>query len=98
MPNITYEQFVAWCKYWNYTIDEGFRAVCFASNITGQNFANHYDYAKKVSNDGNHSDEFKAITETFKKDALRLSVLYNDLTTKVFNMLEKHDEEAKEIN
>lgn len=93
MGNITYEQFVAWCKHWNYTVEEGFRAMCFSANIVGQYFGNCNDYAKEVSNK-HHSDAFKRIVEENKENAILLSTLYNRLESEVFNMLEKHDEEA----
>ena len=48
MNNITYEQFEGWCKHWNYTTDEGFRAMCFVANIIGQNYGNCLEDAKKV--------------------------------------------------
>ena len=94
MYNITYEQFEFWCKHWNMTIEEGYRAICFTSNIVNQNFANHSDYADKVSND-NHSDIFKKIVDKSKEDAIILKLFYDNLESEVFNMLEKHD---KKIN
>ena len=93
MGNITYEQFVAWCKYWNYTVEEGFRAMCFSANIVGQYFVNCNDYAKEVTNN-HHSDSFRHIVEENKENAILLSTLYNRLEREVFDMLEKHDEEA----
>lgn len=93
MGNITYEQFVAWCKHWNYTVEEGFRAMCFSANIVGQYFGNCNDYAKEVANN-HYSDAFKRIVEENKENAILLSTLYNRLESEVFNMLEKHDKEA----
>lgn len=92
MKDITYEQFADWCKYWNYTIDEGHKAMCFTSNIINQHFGNCIDYADKVSNDDSHSDAFKTLVGTFKDDAMVLSILYGKLEFEIFNMLEKHDE------
>lgn len=94
MRNITYEQFESWCKYWNMTTDEGHRAMCFTANIIGQNVANRFDYANKISNDDNHSDAFKNLVKKFKDDAMILSSLYGNLDSAVFEMLEKHDKEA----
>ena len=93
MGNITYEQFEFWCKHWNMTIEEGYRAMCFTWNIVNQNFANRFEYANKVSND-NHSDALKKIVEKTKEDATILKVFYGSLESEVFNMLEKHDKEA----
>lgn len=93
MGNVTYEQFEFWCKHWNMTIDEGYRAMCFTWNIINQNFTNHFEYVNKVCND-NHSDAFKKIVEKSKEDATILKVFYGSLESEVFNMLEKHDEEA----
>ena len=94
MGTITYEQFVAWCKHWNYTIEEGFKAMCFSANIVGQYFGNCNDYAKEAINN-HHSDVFKGIVTKNLKDATLLSDLYNRLESEVFNMLEKHHEESK---
>lgn len=95
MGNITYEQFVLWCKHWDMTIDEGFRAMCFTANIIGQNFANCIEYTNKVSNDTNHSDAFKSLVEKLKNDALILSTLYSSLNTSVFKMLEENDTKSE---
>lgn len=92
MVNMTYEQFEFWCKHWNMTIEEGYRAMCFTQNIVNQNFANRFEYANKVSND-NHSDTFKKIVDKSKEDAIILKVFYGNLESEVFNMLEKHDKE-----
>lgn len=89
MGNITYEQFVNWCKHWNYTIDEGYKAMCFVANIIGQHCGNCVDYAN-----GNHSNTFKSIVETKKENAIQLLLLYGRLDSSVFEMLEKHDKEA----
>lgn len=94
MYNITYEQFEFWCKHWNMTIDEGNEAMCFAANIISQNLANCVDYVNKISNDDNHSDAFKNLVEKFKNDAIYLSIFYGNLNNAIFEMLEKHDEEA----
>lgn len=92
MGNMTYEQFEFWCKHWNMTIEEGYRAMCFTWNIVNQNFANCFEYANKVSND-NHSDAFKKLVEKNKEDATILKVFYGSLENEVFNMLKKHDKE-----
>jgi hypothetical protein len=95
MNNITYEQFEGWCKHWNYTTDEGFRAMCFVANIIGQNYGNCLDDAKKVADSNNHSDAFKKIVETRKDNAVTLLDYYGRLESSIFDMLEKHDENAK---
>ena len=94
MGTITYEQFEAWCKHWNYTIEEGFRAMCFTANIVGQYFGNCNDYAKETAN-SSHSDAFIKIVATNKENAILLSTLYNRLESEVFMMLEKHDKQNK---
>lgn len=91
--NMTYEQFEHWCKKCNYTIEEGFRAMCFVGNIIGQNFGNHIDYANQISNNNNHSDAFKSIVEKSKEDATLLLTLYGKMDNMIFEMLEKHDKE-----
>lgn len=93
MEKFTYEQFEFWCKHWNMTIEEGYRAMCFTWNIVHQNFVNCFEYANKVSND-NHSDTFKKLVEKTKEDATILKVFYDSLESEVFNMLDKHDKEA----
>lgn len=95
MGNMTYEQFVYWCEYWHYTIEEGYRAMCFTANIIGQHFGNRVDYANKISNDDNSSDAFKTLVETLKDDAMLLSILYGKLDSMVFEMLEKHENNNK---
>jgi len=90
MGAITYEQFIAWCKHWNYTVEEGFKAMCFSANIVGQYFGNCNDYATEVTN-SNHSDAFKRLVSTFREDAVLLSTLYNKLESEVFTMLEKNE-------
>ena len=93
MDNMTYEQFEFWCKHWNMTIEEGYRAMCFTWNIVNQNFVNRFEYANKVSEDNRHSDAFKNIVKKSKEDAAILRVFYSSLESEVFNMLEKHDKE-----
>lgn len=93
MCDITYEQFEFWCKHWNMTTEEGFKAMCFTANIIGQNFGNCVDYAHKVSDDDSHSDAFKKVAKKFKDDAIILSTLYGRLDNMVYDMLEKHDKE-----
>lgn len=91
MGNVTYEQFVAWCKHWNYTTDEGFKAMCFVSNILGQYCGNCRNYVKETSINDKHSDVFKKLVEAKNEDAIRLLFLYNELHNAVFEMLEKHE-------
>lgn len=90
MPIVSYDEFVAWCKYWDYTIEEGFRAMCFSANIVGQHFGNCFDYEKKVLHDG-CSDALKKIVKKEKDDAILLLSLYNNLERTVYNMLEEHE-------
>lgn len=93
MDNMTYEQFEFWCKHWNMTIEEGYRAMCFTWNIVNQNFVNRFEYANKVSEDNRHSDAFKNIVKKSKEDATILKVFYGSLESEVFKMLKKHDKE-----
>ena len=92
MENITYEQFVSLCKYWSYTVEDGYKAMCFVVNILGQHYGNYVDYAKEISHDDKHSDVFKRLVEKSRDDAMLLYTLYCQLNNAVFNMLEKHDE------
>ena len=91
MGNMTYEQFEFWCKHWNMTVEEGYKAMCFTWNIINQNFVNRLEYANKVSN-GNYSEAFKEIVDKSKEDATILKIFYGNLDTEVFNMLEEHFE------
>lgn len=92
MGQITYEQFLDWCKYWGYTIEEGFTAMCFAGNIIEQYCGNCVDYARET-NHSNHSDAFKRLAEENKKDSMYLALFYNRLNSAIHNMLEEHDKE-----
>lgn len=94
MKTITYEQFEFWCKHWNMTIDEGYRAMCFTANIIGQNLANCYEYENKISNN-NHSDAFKKLIKKYKEDAILLKLFYGNLENAVFEILENYNDEAK---
>lgn len=94
MQNISYEQFEAWCKHWNYTIEEGFRAMCFTSNVIGQYYGNYVDYAKGITNNDNYSDAFKSLIETKKEDMVRLVIIYEELNKTIFEMLERHEKES----
>ena len=94
MSNMTYEQFEFWCKHWNMTIEEGYRAMCFTWNIINQNLTNCFEYVNKISEENNRSDAFKKIVEKSKEDATILKVFYDSLESEIFNMLEKHDEET----
>lgn len=93
MQNVTYEQFMAWCKHWGYTEEEGYKAMCFTSNIIGQYFGNCANYVKHVNNDESHSysKAFKEHVEKKKNDANHLYLLYETLNTAVFDMLEEHE-------
>lgn len=66
MRSITYEQFADWCKRWNYTINEGYKAMCFTSNIIGQYYGNCVDYEKEISHKDYPSTEFKKFVEAKK--------------------------------
>lgn len=92
MGQITYEQFLDWCKYWGYTIEEGFTAMCFAGNIIGQYYGNCVDYARET-NHSNHSDAFKSLAEKNKEEAMWLTLFYSRLENAIYNMLEKHNKE-----
>lgn len=98
MGNMTYEQFEHWCKYWNLTIEEGYKAICFTANLIGQNLDNWKTYADDVYNE-NHTDAFKDLIKKIKDDAIILLVLFNKFESNMFSMLDKHDkEQAKESN
>ena len=91
MGDMTYEQFKSWCEHWNYTVDDGFKAMCFVANVLGQNFSNHADAVAKAENDPYHSDAFLSMVKSFRDDAFTLSNLYNKLESNIYVMLEKHD-------
>ena len=95
MSGITYEQFMNWCKHWNYTTEEGFRAMCFVANIVNQNFSNYSDYCAVVENNEQRSEAFKKLVTGQKDSALILSTLYNQLENNVYLMLEQHDSEEE---
>lgn len=97
LKNITYEQFMRWCKHWNYTEEEGYKAMCFTMNIIGQNFGNHFDYKRQVFNEGNHSDMFKKLVEKNMHDALTLLNLAGSLDNAVHKMLDDHEKEVSQM-
>lgn len=90
MGNITYEQFIGWCKYWNYTEDEGYKAMCFVESIVCTFSGNCLNYAKEISN-GTHSDAFKNLVRKREEGVANMALLYRDLNTAVFKMLEDHE-------
>lgn len=94
MRNITYEQFKGWCEHWNYTIEEGFTAMCFVANILGQNAANHLEYSKTVETDSGISEAFKDIVKSWEADAIELSSSYNKLENGIYRMLEEDSKAA----
>lgn len=96
MTNITYEQFKSWCEYWKISINDGYKALCFASSIIKQNTTNYFNYADKVCNDESHSDDFKSLVETWKERSLNLSLSYSELNSSIFNMLQEYDEESNQ--
>lgn len=83
---VSHDEFVAWCKHWNYTTEEGYRAMCFTANIIGQYYGNCIDEEKK-----SHSDAFKKFIKKEKDDAMLLLSLYGKLDRLVFEMLEEHE-------
>lgn len=85
---ISYNEFVSWCKHWNYTTEEGYKAMCFTANIIGQYYGNCIDEEKK-----SHSDAFKKFIKKEKDDAMLLLSLYGKLDGLVFDMLEEHEKE-----
>ena len=83
---VSYDEFVAWCKHWNYSTDEGYKAMCFTANIIGQYYGNCIDEENKT-----HSDAFKKFIKKEKDDAMLLLSLYGKLDRLVFDMLEEHE-------
>lgn len=94
MGNMTYEQFEHWCKQYNYTIEEGYRAMCFVKNVITQNFANRTNYMHKVCADNENDDMIKDLVKKLSDDSALLSVFYKNLNTMIFDMLKKHYEET----
>ena len=90
MIQITYEQFVAWCKHWNYTIDEAYKAMCFTSNIIGQYFINCIDRDKEE-----HSEAYAKLIKKEKESATTLVCDYGKLNNAVFEMLKQHTDNVK---
>lgn len=90
MGTITYEQFVEWCNRWGYSIEEGFKAMCFTANIVDQKCRNCIDYAIEE-----HSEAFKQFAEKERDDAVLLLKIYSQLEIQVFNMLEMHEKEVQ---
>ena len=97
MNNITYEQFEFWCKHMNMSIEEGYKAMAFTSLIINQNMTNRHDHARKILNDGSHTDQFKKLIETLNNEAIALKISYDNLETSVYNMIDDHDKNNKEV-
>lgn len=95
MSGITYEQFLNWCEYWNYTTEEGFKAMCFAANLVGQNFSNYSDYYAAVENNIQSSEAFKKLVMGQRDSALILSTLYSQLKSNVYQILKQHDSKGE---
>ena len=91
MNDLTYEQFEEWCKYWGFTINEGFKAMCFTANIIGQNLNNTLEAQTKAENDPYMSDAFKKLVKQQHTEAINLSTFYNKLDSHIYSMLEKHE-------
>lgn len=90
--NITYEQFESSCKKYEMTINEGYRAICFASSIINQKLSNTAVYSHEINTNPKYSDEFKRLVKKWKENAIRLSVDFSQLDSEIYNMLEKHDD------
>lgn len=95
MRSITYEQFADLCKRWNYTIDEGYGAICFVSDIISQYCINCTNYEKEISNKDYSSTAFNNFVKTKKENVLNLVNLYGKLDNIILGMLEDYDEENK---
>lgn len=93
MGNMTYEQFAAWCEHWGYTVDEGYKAMCFVHNILGQHFNNKTEYVCKCEERG-YSEALLSLAKASKDKAISLYSSFCDFDNAVFSMLEKHDKEA----
>ena len=92
MSNITYEQFAKWCEHWGYTVDDGYKAMCFVSNIIGQNSHNKTVYMNNCEERGS-SESFLSVAKGFRDNAISLSSYYSGLNHEVFLMLKEHDNE-----
>ena len=90
MGKFTYEQFARQCERWNMTIEEGYRAMCFTSNILGENIDNCMKLRHLVVNDPYNSETIKAMAETQLNNAQNLLGLYMELDKEVFDVLESY--------
>ena len=88
---ITYEQFKSICEKWNLNTDEGFKAICFVSNVINKNLENTCVYVNNILKNDNHSDDFKTFAKKWKENAIRLSVDYASVENEIFKMLEKEE-------
>lgn len=95
MPEFTYKQFEGWCEHWGFTVDEGFKAMCFTANIIGQNLSNTQEAKTKADNSPYMSNAFRKIVEQYHAEAINLSDLYGKLDRAIYNMLEKHEGKTK---
>ena len=93
MGNMTYEQFAAWCEHWGYTVDEGFKAMCFVHNIIGQHVDNKAEYQRRCEHRGS-SEDFLSMVKNSTEKAQSAYFYYGDLNNEVFSMLEEHDKEV----
>jgi hypothetical protein len=91
MSDLTYDQFEYWCKYWGFTINEGYKAMCFVANIVGQNLNNAHEKQVKADNDPYKSNASKKLTKQWHIEAIDLSMLYGKLDSHIYSMLEKHE-------
>lgn len=94
MGKITYDQFLILCKKCGFTVDQGAKAITFASLAIGQYFINSVDYVNKGADD-NHTNLSKTFTKKQKDDAQNLMILYGQFHNDILSMLIEHDESIK---
>lgn len=98
MVDITYEQFVALCACWGLTVEEGYQAMCFTSNIINQHYRNHDVHVAKLSQTPEHFTADVYLAKKKKEKAMHLRELYNHLDGNIYEMLKEHEKKESVPN
>lgn len=85
---ITYKQFTDWCVYWGYTEEEGFKAICAASQLLGFHLSNAKDKEMET-----HSELYKRHLQNVIENRAICYIVFNDMSDGIFNMLDKKNPE-----
>ena len=92
MSIMTYEQFIQCCERWGLNADEGYKAMCFVTEVIKQNYNNQFEQMVHTENAA-HSEIIADIVKTGVDDAMTLSFLYSKLDSDIYKMLEAHNKE-----